>query len=161
LAAELSANSIRLSDQFGFPQFATIARISLGRAKAGLGSTAEGVALIREGLAGMAGTSSRAGVTIYMTWLVEAYVYAGLLDEALDAAQEALCINPQELFFRPESFRLRGEILLRDGKPGEAERDFLDALALAKKMGARRFYDRATCSLRQLLRSRGDMQDRI
>jgi class 3 adenylate cyclase/tetratricopeptide (TPR) repeat protein len=158
-ATELSNDSIRLSDEFGFPQFATIARITLGRAKAGLGSAAEGVTLIRKGLAGMAGTSSRNWVTVYMTWLAEAYALAGLLDEALDAAREALCINPQELFFRPESFRLRGEILLRDGKPGEAERDFLDALVLAKKMGAWRFYDRATCSLQQLLRSRGDMQD--
>ena len=107
----------------------------------------------------MAGTSSRAGVTVYMTWLVEAYLLAGSLDEALASVREALCVNPQELFFRPETLRLRGEILLRHGKSGEAERDFLDALALAKRMGARRFVDRTTDSLRQLLRSRVAIQD--
>ena len=158
LAAERSAESIRLSDEFGFPQFASIARITLGRAKAGQGAAAEGIRLIREGLAGMEGTASRAGVTVYMTWLVEACVLAGLTDEALAAAQQALTVNPDELFFRPETLRVRGEILLRAGRHAEAEQDFLDALALAKRIGAARFIDRTTDSLRALLTSRSDMQ---
>jgi class 3 adenylate cyclase/tetratricopeptide (TPR) repeat protein len=158
LAAERSTESIRLSDEFGFPQFATIARITLGRAKAGQGAAAEGVRLIREGLAGMEGTASRAGATVYMTWLVEALVLAGLPEEAMAAAQQALTINPQELFFRPETLRLRGEILLRAGRHAEAEQDFLDALALAKRIGAARFIDRTTLSLRAMLASRRDMQ---
>jgi class 3 adenylate cyclase/tetratricopeptide (TPR) repeat protein len=160
-AAELSTLAADLSDQFGFPQFATIARISLGRAKAGLGLTDQGVTLIRDGLNGMAGTGSRVGLTVYMTWLAEAHLLAGSTGEALKAAHEALSVNPHELFFRPETLRLRGEILLREGKPGEAEQDFLDAVDLAKRMGAIRFIDRATSSLRHLLHVHGDIQSQL
>ena len=99
----------------------------------------------------MAGTSVRVAITRYMTWLAEALLRAGSFNEALVAVEEALQINPQELFFRPETLRSRGEILRRIGELGEAERDFLEAISLANRMGARRFRDRATSSLQRLL----------
>ena len=47
----------------------------------------------------------------------------------------------------------RAVTLLRDGKSAEAERDFLDALALAKRMSARRFLSVGDRDF-QILRSR-------
>jgi len=93
----------------------------------------------------------RVAMTRYLTWLAEEHLLAGSLCEALVAAEDALQINPQELFFRPETLRLRGEILTRNGRLDEAERDFLDAITLANKMGVQRFRDRAIISLQQLL----------
>src|SRR5216683_421307 len=150
-AADFARSSIALSDKHTFPQFAAISRVALGRAQAGLGFAAEGTRLMREGLARMAGTSVRVAITRYMTWLAEALLRAGSFNEALVAVEEALQINPQELFFRPETLRSRGEILRRIGELGEAERDFLEAISLANRMGARRFRDRATSSLQRLL----------
>lgn len=150
LAADLAKSSIRLSDQYKFPQFAAISRIALGRAQAGLGFAGEGVTLIREGLAGMAGTSARVAMTLYKTWLAEAYVCDGSFDEALAAAEDALETNSQELFFRPETMRLRGQIYLYRGMLAKAERDFLESLALSGRMAAKRFRDRTTKNLQQL-----------
>jgi class 3 adenylate cyclase/tetratricopeptide (TPR) repeat protein len=161
LAADFARNSIRLSDEYKFPQFAAISRIALGRAQAGQGLASEGVKLISEGLEGMTATSSRVAMTLYLTWLAEAHVFAESFGEALAALESAMQVNPQELFFRPETIRLHGEILIHEGMPREAEKHFLDALALSNRMGAKRFRDQATRSLQLLFRDRRSVTDRV
>jgi tetratricopeptide (TPR) repeat protein len=150
LAARRAEDSIHLSDKHGFPQFAAISRIALGRAESGLGAITHGIGLIREGLSGMAGTNSRVAITLYMTWLAEAQLLGGLLDDSLRSVEQALDMNPQELFFRPASLQLRGSLHARQGLSAKAERDFQEAMDLSTQMGAKRFYDRAADSLRQL-----------
>jgi class 3 adenylate cyclase/tetratricopeptide (TPR) repeat protein len=150
LAARRAEDSIHLSDKYGFPQFAAISRIALGRAKAGSGALRHGISLIRDGLSGMAGTNSRVAITLYMTWLAEAQLLGGLLDDSLRSAEQALDINPQELFFRPASLQLRGSLHARKGLSAKAERDFQEAMDLSTHMGAKRLYDRAADSLHQL-----------
>ena len=151
LAARFAEGSISLSDKHGFPQFAAISRIALGRATAGSGTPVEGIRLMRDGLAGMARIGSRVVITLYMTWLAEAQLIGGLINEGLDTAQQALEINPQELFFRPASLELRGTLRARKGLLDAAEQDFHEALRLSSQMGAKTFYDRAAESLRRML----------
>jgi tetratricopeptide (TPR) repeat protein len=158
-AAQFAEDSIRLSDKHGFPQFAAISRIALGRATAGAGAPVDGIALMRDGLAAMARTGSRVAVTLYMTWLAEAQLLGGLIDESLHTAEEALEINPQEVFFRPASLELRGNLHVRKGIVEAAERDFREALRLSSQMGAKTFYDRAAESHRQLIKSQGQAPD--
>jgi len=150
-AARFAEDSIRLADKHGFPQFAAISRIALGRAMAEAGAPADGIDLIRDGLAGMAATGSRVAITLYMTWLAEAQLFGGLLDDALRSAGQALDVNPQERFFRPASLQLRGELLAQKGLSTEAEHDFRDALQMSAQMRAKQFYDRAAESLHRLL----------
>jgi class 3 adenylate cyclase/tetratricopeptide (TPR) repeat protein len=152
-AADFARNSVSLSDKHTFPQFAAISRVALGRAQARLGFSTEGTMLIREGLAQMARASVRVAITLYMTWLAEELLRVRSFNEALIAVQDALQINPQELYYRPETLRVRGEILMHSGRLDVAERDFLEAIGLAKRMGAKRFQDRAAASLQQLLRA--------
>jgi tetratricopeptide (TPR) repeat protein len=152
-AANLAQEAILLSDNHTFPQFAAISRVALGRAEAQQGFVVKGTALIREGLARMAQASVRVAITRYMTWLAEELLRAGSFNKALVAADEALQANPQETFFRPETLRVRGEISLRLHALNEAEQDFIGAIRLANQMGARRFRDRSTESLRRLLQS--------
>jgi class 3 adenylate cyclase/tetratricopeptide (TPR) repeat protein len=152
-AADFARNSVRLSDKHTFPQFAAISRVALGRAQARLGFSAEGTTLIREGLARMAQASVRVAITLYMTWLAEELLRVQSFNEALIAAQDALQINPQELYVRPETLRVRGEILMHSGRLDVAERDFMEAISVAKRMGAKRFRERAATSLQQLLRA--------
>jgi hypothetical protein len=129
-------------------------RAALGRAKTGLGMAEEGTKLISEGVAGMLADPVRVGITMHMTWLAEAHLGARSIPQALEAAEQALRINPQELFMRPESLRLRGEARGRLGMFAQAERDFLSAIEAANQMAAKRFRQRATRSLQNLLRER-------
>jgi class 3 adenylate cyclase len=153
-AAEFAANCIDFCDEYGFAQFAAAARAALGRAKTGLGMAEEGTKLISDGVAGMLAGPVRVGITMHMTWLAEAHLGARSIPQALEAAEQALRVNPQELFMRPESLRLRGEARGRLGMFAQAERDFLSAIELANRMAAKRFTQRATRGLQNLLRER-------
>ena len=152
-AAEFAADCIALCGEYGFGQFVAAAHAALGRARTGLGLAEEGVTLLKQGVAGMLAGPVRVGVTMHLTWLAEAHIRAGSIDEAGAAAEDALRVNPQELFMRPESLRIRGEIRVRVGRLAEAEHDFVSAIELANRMGARRFAQRATTGLQDLLRA--------
>ena len=84
-----------------------------GWARAKRGSTREGVAQIRTGLAGMGRTGARLGLTTRLTSLAEAQSLGGAIAEAVSTVQDALQVNPQEVVFRPQTLTLRGELLLK------------------------------------------------
>jgi class 3 adenylate cyclase/tetratricopeptide (TPR) repeat protein len=159
-AVELATTCIRLCDDYAVAQFAATSRIVLGRAQSELGRADVGVELIREGLAKMATGSVRVALTLYVTWLTEAYVHAGSLGKALHAADQALEANPRELFFRPETVRLRGVIRMRLGMLSEAGKDFVDALEMARRMGAGRLTERSARSLRHFLQETAHQSSR-
>jgi tetratricopeptide (TPR) repeat protein len=142
--------SISLSEKHGFPQFAAISRIALGRALADLERADEGVKLIGQGIEGMNGTGSRVAMTMYLTWLGETLLADNQPDEALATFDRALDYNTQEKFFRPETLRLRAELLASLGRQDEARRDLQEANAGARRMGARTFEQRITLSSQRL-----------
>jgi class 3 adenylate cyclase/tetratricopeptide (TPR) repeat protein len=152
VAAAYAHSSIDLSDRHNFPQFAANSRVALGRAQAGLGAIAKGRELMREGLDRMAAASVRVMMTFYLAWLAEVHLLAGSFSEAKAAVDEALVVNPHELLFRPEVVRLRGEVARRLGSPSEAQRAFLESIALSKQMGAKRLAERARRNLKLLRR---------
>jgi tetratricopeptide (TPR) repeat protein len=154
-AARHAADSIALCEKYGIAQFTASTRVILGRAKVGLGAVEEGIALIRDGIAEMQAKRIRVAMTRYVTWLAEGCLAAGNVADALAAADESLTVNPREFFYRPESMRVRGLIALRAGRFDEAERDLLDAVQLARRMGAVRHAERAQDSLRSLRQGRG------
>lgn len=155
-ARDLAQQSIALSDAHGIPQFAAISRIALGRAHAALGHATEGIALIRQGIAAMTATGSRVAITLYLAWLAEAQAASGSTTEALEAIEQAFSANPEELFFRPELLRLRGELRAAVGETGRAEDDIRAALALAAATKGRWLQLRAAMSLHHLLQRHGD-----
>src|SRR5215472_17730865 len=61
----------------------------------------EGVALIRQGLAGMAETGVRAAVTDMLSRLAEAQALDSKIDDALVSIEEALQANAEALVYRP------------------------------------------------------------
>jgi predicted ATPase len=126
-------------------------RPPLGWARAQLGHAGEGVALIRRGLAGLAETGARLGITHFLTCLAEAQALDGKLDDALVTIEEALAANPEELVYRPNALTCRGELRLKVNQPELAETDFREAIALAQKMQAKSWELRATMSLARLL----------
>jgi class 3 adenylate cyclase/tetratricopeptide (TPR) repeat protein len=153
-AVEHASNAISICEKYRFQQFLASSRIALGRALVDVSQPSEGLEYICDGLSGMSSTPIRVAMTMYMTWLAEAYLRIGDLDKALQAANDALQTNRHEKFFRPEIMRVRGEILLRMGCADAAEQSFIAALSLATQMRAERFRCRANKSLHRALNMR-------
>ncbi len=65
--------------------------------------------------------------------------------------EKALHANPDETTFRPETFRVRGELVLKRGERELAEADFRESIRLAQEMSAKAWELRATMSLARLL----------
>ena len=147
-----ATQAVALSEEHGFLLVREMARIAMGWGRAQLGGAAEGVSLIRKGLAGMAEIGARVGITDFLTVLAEALALDGALTDALSTIEDALQANPEEVTFRPNILTCRGELRLKIGRAELAEADFREAIALAQKMSAKAWELRATTSLARLLR---------
>jgi tetratricopeptide (TPR) repeat protein len=154
-AEALAARAVELSEQHQFPNYAVGARCLLGTARAQLGRAKEGVALLREGMAGASRLGTRLALTIYPAWLAEAQGREGANPDALETVEQALAENPNELIYRPEALRIRGEILRKRGQDEAAEADFCESIALARRMGAKAWELRTSMSLARLLDEQG------
>jgi len=89
--------------------------------------------------------------------LTHAYVLQGEFAEATISIEQALGFVEEQLVFRPELLRLRGEVNLRSGSDGtpsveSAEEDFRAAIDAARSMNAKSDELRATMSLATVLR---------
>ncbi|HTT75675.1 MAG TPA: AAA family ATPase [Candidatus Binataceae bacterium] len=150
--AELAATqSLSMSEEHKFPQFAAISRIALGRARAELGATANGIQLIRQGMGEMNETRNRTAMTVYLHWLSEAQSLNGNIVEALESIERALSENADEVYFRSENLRLRSELRIKQGNAELAISGFHEAIAVAKKIKAKTSELRALTKLARLL----------
>ena len=151
-ASTFAAQSLALSEKFGFPQVAAFARIVLGRSKASLGHSAEAVDDVSFGLRELAKTETRNTTTQHLTWLAEAQTLNGATTEALATIDQALKANPQELSWRLDALRVSGDLRVKLGQTDEAEADLRRAIALAQEMSAKTLELRAATELARLLR---------
>jgi tetratricopeptide (TPR) repeat protein len=154
-AALLAAQAIATAGEHGFRHFGRGARISHGWAQAQLGHPDEGASLIREALTAYGANGSLVSVPTRLTWLAEAQALGGAPADSLRTIEEALTVNPDERYWRPETLRLRGEVRRRQGEEEMAEADFRDAIALAREMSAKAWELRAATSLARLWREQG------
>ncbi len=153
-AERLSLQALRLAEAHGYGAIATSIEITLGRARAGLGRPREGAAMLDRRLHARPEVRRRGSITMYLTWLAEAYAMADDASRAEAAADEALSINPPEIFFRSESLRLRGDLRRGRGAVVEARADYEAALAQARSIGAQALVQRAQASLTGLARAK-------
>jgi tetratricopeptide (TPR) repeat protein len=154
-AEALAAHALELAEKHQLPQTPALSRCILGLARAQLGHVTEGIALIRQGIVGAHEIGRRLGVSIETAWLAEAQEREGAIGDALETVEQALQFNPDELVYRPETLRLRGELWLKLGQTELAEAGFREAIALARSMGAKAWELRATTSLARLLAKYG------
>jgi predicted ATPase len=151
-----------------------------GWALAQQGRWSEGVAQVREGIAGLRAAGIEARRTFHLALLVESLMAGDQIEEGLAVAAEALALVEAtgERFYEAELHRLRGELLLRQeagaGRPSPAEPAaarphdpdppglagaeacFRRALDVARRQAARSLELRAALSLARLLRDRGE-----
>ena len=149
--------SLDLSDAHGFRQFANVARVTYGRGLAGSGEPLEGLGWMEEGLRLRAEAQERSGEPLFRCWLAEIRHALGDEAGALDCVETALRANPEELAFRPAILQLRGDLRLARGDGEPAEADYLEAMALARTMRAKVFYDAAVERLKTLARAPADV----
>jgi len=154
-AEALATSALELSEKHHLPYPTALSRCVLGQARAQLGSAAEGIDLIRKGIAGLLEIGSRFGISNYIAYLAEAQKCEGSITDAFETVERALQANPDELLYRPETLRIRGELRLKQGNTGLAKADFREAIALAQSMSAKSWELRATVSLARLLDDQG------
>jgi tetratricopeptide (TPR) repeat protein len=150
-AAALAARVLELSEQHQFPFRVATSRCVLGHARAQLGRATEGILLIRQGIAGLLESGTRLGISRYITFLAAAQERAGAVDDASATVEQALQANPDELVYRPETLRIRGELRFKQGQTELAEAGFRESIALAQSMAAKAWELRTTMSLARLL----------
>ena len=143
--------ALELSNRHQILQSASDSRIVLGYARAQFGEPAEGIALIREGIARV-GSPYFPAVTVAMTFLAESLGRLGSMDEGLETVEKTLQIDRGELAFRAETLRVRGDLRRGLGMLELAEADYNEGISFARKIGARSWELRATMSLGRLLR---------
>jgi tetratricopeptide (TPR) repeat protein len=150
-----AARALDVVEKHQIPQPTAFTRFVLGQARAQLGRANEGVALIRQGIAGLHEIGMRVTTPYLTAELAVAQEREGAIADALETAEQALQANPKEFFYRPEELRIRGELRLKQGQTEPAEADFREAIALAQKMGGKAWELRATSSLARLLVKQG------
>ncbi|QUD89367.1 AAA family ATPase [Phenylobacterium montanum] len=159
-AAEATASKLLLlAQQNGFAYLASLARMPLGWARAQKGATREGVDLIRQTLADQVTSGARVSLGGTLNRLAEALQLHGAFADALAVIGEALKANPQERVYRPESFRIRGQLRLAMGDAAPGEADLRTAVGLAREMGFNAFELRAAFDLARLLCASGRAQE--
>jgi predicted ATPase/DNA-binding winged helix-turn-helix (wHTH) protein len=112
------------------------------------GNPVEGVTLLRQGLDAWQATGSVTYRTYFLALLAEALAWAGRAADGLVLLDEGLALveETSERLFEAELHRLRGE-LLRPSAPAEAEASFRQAVAVARRQGAKSLELRAAVSL--------------
>jgi predicted ATPase len=154
-ARALCTHALELAEKHQLPDAAQRSRCGIGAALAYLGRPAEGLALIRQVVDDWLGNGQRHAISVWMTYLAEAQESAGAVEDAFATFQRALEVHPHELSPRPETLRLYGELLLKNGQTEMAEAGFREAIQLAASIGAKAWELRAIMSLARLLANQG------
>jgi tetratricopeptide (TPR) repeat protein len=151
--ASVAERLLALAQEQEFVFLNAIAQCGLGWAACQRGDLAGGAAQIQAGLDLHWATGARLPRGYWTSYLVEAHLATGRIDEGLAIIREAQAASEIQLdtFFDAEILRLEGELLRASGEAGAAEASFLRSLALARGQGARAFELRAATSLGRLL----------
>ncbi len=150
-----AAQTLAICEDQGFLYLSNLTLAAMGWARAQLGGASEGVSILHQGLVGLAKIGARVIIVDHLTRLAEAQALDGKIDAVFITIDDALRQNPEQLVYRPEAFRVRGELRFKVSQTELAEADFREAIALAQKMQAKAWELRATMSLARLLARQG------
>jgi tetratricopeptide (TPR) repeat protein len=119
------------------------------------GKSEEGLAELGRGMKAHAGMEATAYQPFAMALFAQGLIAAGRSEEALDALSQALTMSEStgELFYAAELWRLKGEVLARNGSLAEAEHCLREGIDMARRQEAKLFELRSAASLCRLLES--------
>jgi tetratricopeptide (TPR) repeat protein len=154
-ARKWAAEALQVSERYGFPVWATMARILLAWTSARLSGSESGAQEMLQILEGYKERGTYVSTAYYMGLLAELYGNQQRYDEALELIGEALDTSyAEDRHAEPEIIRIRGHLLALRGRPDDAvlvEQNFREALSLAKQLGAGGWLLKATLSLARFL----------
>ena len=154
-AQKTAERAIALSAEHEFTFWLAVATILRGWAIAEQGHQEEGIPQIQEGLAALRATGTEISRPYWLSLLAEACIESSLLDDGLSALAEALAVanETEGREYEAEIYRLKGELLLRQGdsNAAEAQKCFERAIEIARNQSAKSWELRATTSLARLL----------
>jgi predicted ATPase len=152
--ARHAAMVVQLADEHGLGLWRALGRVYTGWSRAygpGVGGLAEGVAMVRDGIARYRAIGSALTMPFYLASLAELEEAAGDHWEALELLSEAQMLSRGEPWISAEIHRVTGEaILAGNGDVDAAAREFRAALVLAQEQGAKLWEQRAEASLQRL-----------
>jgi predicted ATPase len=150
-----------LASERGFLLWSAQAVFLRGEALLAEGQVEEGIVELRRGAASVEMTGAVAG--IWKLSLAEAYAQLGRSEEGLAAIAETLELMQTTglRVFEAELYRVKGELILLQapGAGSTAESAFRQAVASARRQGAKSWELRATMSLARLLEAQGKRDD--
>jgi predicted ATPase len=147
--------ALQLASQGHFPLWQATAAMVHATAIAYQGHVEEGIAELSQGLAAFEETGARLALPYFRARLAELYLLAGRQEDGLNALEESL-YHTEQVWWLPEQYRLRAELLLlAPGAEAEAEASLRQALDLAKSQKSRSLELRAAMSLARLLQKQG------
>src|SRR5712691_640167 len=151
--------ALALCTEQGFTAYGVFSLLPRGWALAQQGEVAEGIAQIRQGFAGWRATGAGVAWPWWLALLAEACGKVGQFDEGLRAVEEALAAvqHNEEHHYEAEVYWLKGELLLQEApaRQEEAEKNFQQALAVARRQQAKSWELRAAMSLSRLWQQQG------
>jgi TOMM system kinase/cyclase fusion protein len=155
---------ISLSGEKGFLLWKAMGTFLRGWALSELGQLEPGIADMREGIQGWAGTGADVHRPWFSTVLADAYCRAARAEEGLAVVDEALgyCRSTQDCLYEAEAHRVKAELLLaRAGADAESQADECLARALdtARTQHARMLELRAATSTARLCKRLGRTDD--
>ena len=156
---------LQICQEHGFSLWEAAATVMKGWALTELNHSEEGISMIRNGIAAWEKTRAELQLPLFLTLLAEAYQRAGQYTLALQTLDSALSVVTRtgERAYDAELTRRKGELCLAldkatatvDGKyttstVAKAESYFQEALAIARRQGAKSWELRAALSLSEL-----------
>jgi tetratricopeptide (TPR) repeat protein len=151
--------ALALVHAYGFPRPEMLAMVLHGAALTVQHREADGIALLRQGLALPRATPADPTRPYWLALLATAQGRLGHAPEALHGLEEALSLvnTTGASCWHAELLRLKGTVLLRLSRPdtGRTERCFQQAMALAYQQQAKSWELRAAVSLARLWQQQG------
>ena len=125
-----------------------------GWAKAKNGDATEGTSLLRSGSSAYRATGAELWVPHHIALLAEAHEIAGQIDQASALLDDALHVAERtgERWLASELNRHKGRLLLRQGRPDEAENLYRNSLSVARDQQAKLWELRSATALARLWR---------
>jgi predicted ATPase len=144
--------SVALSIEHKFPLWLAWGTAYRGWSLTVLGRTHDGPALIKRALAEVRATGTILMTPHWLMLLADTHALLGQMDEGLGCLAEAALLleTIDERFEEAELYRLRGHLLSGVGQRTEAETNYRQAMAIAKRQSAKVWELRAAISLARL-----------
>jgi class 3 adenylate cyclase/predicted ATPase len=152
---------VAVATEHGFPHWRGEGTAFRGWVEVECGDLAEGISLLRSGIAAYRSTGAEVYVCHCIGLLASAYEIAEQFEEASALLDDALQIVKRtgESWFAAELYRHKGQLLLRKGYSEAAEKFYRKALRIARQQGANLWELRAAMSLARLRRDQGRQTD--